>query len=99
AGTLVASGITHAGGLAFDPAGDLYYVDEGSGIYRCRQTSRCKLFATGFGLPTNINFDHNHKNLWVADATGFIDAVNPKTGEIKSQTMSIDGDPYGIAPA
>ncbi len=98
-GTLVASGIAHAGGMAFDPAGDLYYVDEANGVYKCRQTSRCKLFATGFGLPTNINFDAKHKNLWIADAAGYIDAVNPKTGEIKSQTTSIDGDPYGIAPA
>jgi DNA-binding beta-propeller fold protein YncE len=98
-GTLVISGITSPGGMAFDQSGDLYYVDEASGIYKCSQTTNCKLFATGFGLPTNINFDANQEHLWVADASGYIDAVNPQTGSIEYETLSIDGDPYGIAPS
>jgi hypothetical protein len=98
-GKLVISGITRPGGMVFDASGDLYYVDEASGIYKCAQTSACTLFATGFGVPTNINFDANEEYLWVADATGYIDAVNPQTGEIVYHTLSIDGDPYGIAPS
>jgi len=98
-GTLVLSGITSAGGIVFDRSGNLYYIDEAKGIYKCRQTSQCALFAAGFGLPTNMNFDGKQSHLWVADATGYIDAVNPQTGSIEQKTLSIDGDPYGIAPA
>ena len=98
-GTLIVSGITSPGGMAFDQSGDLYYVDEASGIYKCRQISNCALFATGFGLPTNINFDAKAKDLWVADATGYIDAVNPETGAIENQIVSVGGAPYGIAPS
>jgi DNA-binding beta-propeller fold protein YncE len=98
-GTLVRSGITHAGGLVFDRSGNLYYIDEVLGIFKCRKTSPCKLFSVGFGLPTNLNFDAKQKHLWVADALGFIDAVSPQTGLIELQTISIDGDPYGIAPS
>jgi len=99
AGTLIASGLTQAGGIVFDQSGNLYYIDEAHGIYKCQQTSNCKLFATGFVLPINLNFDAKQQHLWVADATGFIDAVSPKTGAIESQTISIDGDPYGVAPS
>lgn len=99
AGTLLASGLTSAGGIAFDRAGNLYYIDEAHGIYKCNKTTSCTLFATGFGLPVNLNFDAKEKNLWVADATGFIDAVDPQSGQIKSNFISVDGDPYGIAPA
>jgi len=98
-GELVISGITNPGGMVFDQSGNLYYIDEASGIYKCRQTSQCTPFATGFGLPVNLNFDANQKHLWVADATGYLDAVNPTTGKIESQTISINGDPYGIAPS
>jgi len=98
-GTLVLSGITSAGGMTFDRNGNLYYVDEASGIYKCQGTARCTLFASGFGLPVNMNFDAGEKHLWVADATGAIYAVNPQSGQLESETISIDGDPYGIAPA
>ncbi len=98
-GTLLKSGLTSAGGIVFDRLGALYYIDEGRGIYKCDKLAHCSLFATGFGLPVNMNFDAQDKNLWVADATGYIDAVDPKSGQIKSETISIDGDPYGIAPA
>ncbi|MBV8067768.1 MAG: hypothetical protein JO113_07305 [Candidatus Eremiobacteraeota bacterium] len=99
AGSPVVSGIVSAGGMAFDHSGNLYYVDEAAGIYKCQKTSSCKLLASGFGLPTNINFDSKQKHLWVADATGYIDAVNPQTGKIEFQTISVGGDPYGIAPS
>jgi DNA-binding beta-propeller fold protein YncE len=100
AGTLVMTpAITSAGGMTFDSDGDLYYIDEASGIYKCEKTASCQPFATGFGLPVNLNFDANGTNLWVADATGYIYAVDPNSGQIESKTISIDGDPYGIAPA
>jgi hypothetical protein len=98
-GTLVISGITSAAGMTFDRYGNLYYIDEANGIYKCEITSDCKRFARGFGLPVNLNFDAKEKNLWVADATGYIYALDPKSGHIESKTVSIDGDPYGIAPA
>lgn len=99
AGTLVPTpAITNAGGLTFDASGNLYYIDEASGVYKCEKTAYCKVFATGFGLPVNLNFDANEQYLWVADATGYLDAVDPAYGQIVSQTISIDGDPYGIAP-
>jgi DNA-binding beta-propeller fold protein YncE len=98
-GTLVRSGITLAGGMVFDQSGNLYYIDEALGIYKCRQTSHCTLFPTSLGLPVNLNFDAQQKHLWVADALGLIYALNPHTGFIELQTISIDGDPYGIAPS
>ncbi|MGA8098761.1 MAG: hypothetical protein WB810_08895 [Candidatus Cybelea sp.] len=98
-GRLVRFGITLAGGMVFDLSSNLYYIDEALGIYKCRQTSHCKLFSIGLGLPTRLNFDAGQKHLWVADALGLIDAVNPHTGFIELQTISIDGDPYGIAPS
>lgn len=98
-GTLLTSGVTQIGGLAFDGSNNLYYVDETSGVYKCQGLSSCKLFASGFGTPVSINFDAGYKHLWVADATGFLDAVNPKTGQIESETASVNGDPYGIAPS
>lgn len=98
-GTLLITGLTSSGGIVFDRAGNLYYIDEAHGIFKCNKTTSCALFATGFGLPTNLNFDGKEKNLWVADATGFIDAVDPNSGQIKRKIVSVDGDPYGIAPA
>lgn len=98
-GTLVIPGITLAGGMVFDQSGNLYYIDEALGIYKCQQTSQCKLFPTSFGLPVNLNFDAKQKHLWVADALGLIYAVNPQYGNIELQTISIDGDPYGVAPS
>jgi DNA-binding beta-propeller fold protein YncE len=101
-GTMVVPVIASSAGLTFDQHGDLYYVDQTSGIYKCKGTSNCVLFATGFGLPVNINFDLKQKHLWVADATGYIDAVDSKTGEILYKTPAIGGPtdpPFGIAPA
>jgi DNA-binding beta-propeller fold protein YncE len=101
-GKIVVSGIVFAGGLAFDQHDDLYYVDQTAGIYTCQKTTKCRLFSTGFGDPVNVNFDLKQKHLWVADATGFVDAVNPKTGAIVFSTPvggGPDDAPFGIAPA
>lgn len=103
-GTLVATTpIGFAGGLAFDQSGDLFYVDQSSGIYRCKHTANCSLWvAVGseLGVPTNINFDHKSKHLWVADATGYIDAVELKS-RVVTRIQAQDGPsdpPFGIAP-
>jgi DNA-binding beta-propeller fold protein YncE len=100
-GKVVVSGIAKAGGLAFDQHDDLYYVDQASGIYKCKHDSSCKPFATGFGDPVNVNFDLKQKHLWVADATGYIDAVDPNTGKIIYKVKAEGGSsnpPFGIAP-
>jgi DNA-binding beta-propeller fold protein YncE len=100
-GRLVVPAIGYAGGLAFDQRDDLYYVDQTTGIYRCDQTKNCALFAMGFGVPLNINFDHRQKHLWVSDLSGYIDAVDPATGVIESRTHARGGStdpPFGVAP-
>ncbi len=71
-------------------------------MYKCKGTSNCKLFASGFGDPININFDYKSKNLWIADATGYIDAVNTKSGKLEYHEPAAGGPtdpPFGIAPA
>jgi hypothetical protein len=103
-GRLFASGILKAGGLAFDHSGNLYYVDQLLGIFKC-QGSSCTLFAPvvlgGLVAPVNINFDRsNPQNLWVADAVGNIDAVN-LSGLIAYLLQIIGGvtnPPIGVAP-
>jgi hypothetical protein len=98
-GAVVVSSITAPGGMAFDRGGNLYYVG-GTGIYKCKKTSDCALFATGFVDPVNINFDRHYKNLWVADAGGYIDVVSPKSGQIEDK-YPVGGSsdaPFGIAP-
>jgi hypothetical protein len=99
-GALVVPSIPSSGGIAFDQRDDLYYVDRTTGIYECKRTSHCRLFATGFGLPVNINFDHKSKYLWVADATGYIDAIDLRG---KVYRYPAEGGPtnppFGIAPA
>jgi DNA-binding beta-propeller fold protein YncE len=102
AGQVVVPTIASAGGIAFDQSGDLYYVDKTAGIYRCKKTSQCALLPAVFGLPVNINFDLKDKYLWVADASGYIDAVDPTTGAIVYQKAAEGGPtdpPFGIAPA
>ena len=66
--------------MAFDHSGNLYYVDQLLGIFKC-QGSSCAIFAPiilgGLISPTNVNFDNSDpQNLWVADAAGYLDAVN-----------------------
>ncbi|MFZ0681559.1 MAG: hypothetical protein WAM84_01625 [Candidatus Cybelea sp.] len=99
-GTVVVPSITAPGGMAFDRGGNLYYLDSSAGIYKCKKTSNCALFATGFVDPVNINFDQHYKNLWVADAGGYIDVVSPKNGRIeyKYPVGGSSDAPFGIAP-
>jgi hypothetical protein len=104
-GTLFTTGILKAGGLAFDHHGNLYYVDQLLGIFKC-QGSSCTLFVPivlgGLIEPANINFDRSSPaNLWVADAGGYIDAVNLQ-GLVAYLLQIIGGatdPPIGIAPA
>lgn len=105
-GTLYKSGILRAGGLAFDGSGNLYYVDQLLGIFKCGSSSSCSIFTVvglgGLILPANINFDgSNPQNLWVADAAGYIDAVNLQglIAYILSVLGGITTPPIGIAPA
>jgi DNA-binding beta-propeller fold protein YncE len=106
-GSLIKSGILRAGGITFDQSGNLYYVDQLTGIYKCNGTSSCSIFAPiggsgGLVIPTNINFDNRiPQNLWVADAIGYIDAVNV-SGLVVYTLQAIGGildPPIGIAPA
>lgn len=108
AGAVVVSGIAQAGGIAFDQSDDLYYVEEtgaARGVWKCKKTSQCALFATGpapsgFGMPININFDHKDKHIWVADATGYVDAVNVRGKTVYSFAVGGSSNPpFGIAPA
>lgn len=106
-GKSVQSGLLAAGGMTFDRSGNLYYVDELVGIFKCNGVSSCGLFVSlggllGLILPKNINFDHSSpQNLWVADAGGYIDAVNLQ-GVIVYVLQALGGildPPAGIAPA
>ncbi|MBV8373232.1 MAG: hypothetical protein JOY69_08210 [Candidatus Eremiobacteraeota bacterium] len=105
-GSLFKSGILKAGGIAFDPSGNLYYVDQLTGIYKCSGPSSCSIFTPilgsgGLVIPMNINFDNNTPpNLWVADAGGYIDAVN--VSGLIVYTLNVIGGildpPNGVAP-
>ena len=106
-GTLFESGISFVGGLAFDQSGNLYYVDQLAGIYRCAGPSSCSLFLSigilgELLLPRNINFDNSSpQNLWVADASGYVDAVS-LDGLILYVLQAVGGildPPIGVAPA
>jgi len=107
-GTAIVSGLSNAQGIVFDQSGDLYYVDQAYGIYKCVKTSKCALWAAnqtnGFGLPTTLNFDYKEKSLWLADASGYMWAISikgnchDKTSTCLHKYTSQDGDPFGIAP-
>jgi DNA-binding beta-propeller fold protein YncE len=105
-GTIFKAGILEAGGLAFDRSGNLYYVDQLLGIFKCQSSSSCSIFTpvglSGLVLPANINFDDGHpQNLWVADAAGYIDAVNIRglIAYILDVLGGVTAPPIGIAPA
>jgi DNA-binding beta-propeller fold protein YncE len=107
-GTLFKSGILRAGGMAFDRSGNLYFVDQLLGIFKCSgsSSSSCGIFSPvllgGLILPANINFDNRDpQNLWVADAAGYIDAVNLQglIAYILDVLGGITAPPIGIAPA
>lgn len=107
-GSVFESGILDVGGIAFDRSGNLYYVDQIAGIYKCTGPSSCSLFLSVGSLlgellfPKNINFDKkNRQTLWVSDAAGFIDGVN-LDGLIVYSLQTIGGildPPVGVAPA
>ena len=111
-GSVVQPGLTKAEGVVFDQSGNMYYVDQTQGVFKCVKTSSCYLWAPnatyGFGLPTNINFDYKAKALWLADATGYIWSIELKGGKCTEpkkhgglcvrQYPSQDGDPFGVAP-
>jgi hypothetical protein len=101
--TTVVSGLGYPGGIAFDKKNNLYYTDQAAGIlYRCEGTASCVPITTGFGDPVFVNFDQGWSNLWVADATGYVDAINPLTGAVESVTAGEDGasdPPVGVAAA
>lgn len=103
-GTLYKAGILRAGGLAFDHSGNLYYVDQLLGIFKC-QGSSCTIFAPiilgGLISPANLNFDNSDpQNLWVADAAGYLDAVNLQglVAYILQIIGGITDPPVGVAP-
>ena len=107
-GTLLISGLQLAGGMAFDQKGDLFFLDQLVGLYGCKKTSNCTVITpnkngtiVNFGDPVNVNFDQQDKDLWVADATGYIVAVKP-TGQVESTTQAVGGPsdpPFGVAAA
>lgn len=107
-GTPVVTGITRVGGITLDQSGDLYYIDQTSGIYHCKKTSHCVLLLglTSVGLvqPYNMNFDYKSKDIWVADLAGYITEItglnNPKELQVIRYTDGSASDPpYGVAPA
>jgi len=100
-GTIVVPSIANVEGIVFDQSGNLYYIDRSAGIYKCRKTSNCTLFSTGFADPVALNFDHKDKLLWVADAAGYVDAIDPQNGKrvFSEQIGGPTNPPFGIAPA
>lgn len=98
-GTRVVSGIANVQGIVFDQRGDLYYIDQPAGIYKCEKTSNCKPFSKRFYEPVGLNFDQQDKLLWVADAAGYVDAVNRRGKVVYSLSLGPTNPPLGIAPA
>lgn len=91
-GTVVLSGITQIGGLAMDKVGDLYYVDEAAGVYKCSLLANCALIADGFIEPTMIRFDAGWTDLWLTDVSAAkIYALDPSTGARLSTTPERGG--------
>jgi len=105
-GTPVITNIAQVGGIVFDQSGNLYYIDQTYGIYKCKKTSNCTQFLNIPGWqPVNMNFDFKAKDLWVADAAGYIVEItglnNPKKLHvIRNPAEGGKSDPpYGVAPA
>lgn len=106
AGVPYATGILDVGGVAVDDAGNLYFVDQLLGIWKCTAPNSCVLFLqAGLGallFPRNINFDNAQpQNMWVTDAAGYIDAVNLQ-GLLFYTLQTLGGalyPPFGVAPS
>lgn len=101
-GSVIVSSIPKAGGIVFDQSGDLYYIDQTKGVYQCQKTSMCTLFfANGTGYkgpvdPVNLNFDYKQKGLWIADAAGYIWAVDLQGhGKCKHPGQAVKGGKGG----
>jgi hypothetical protein len=56
-----------AGGIKFDLQGNLWYVDQAVGLYKCQGTTSCSLVAKGFSDPTYFSFSHGDKAFYIAD--------------------------------
>ncbi len=97
------TGLQFAGGLAFNKAGDLFYIDQLAGtVNRCHRLSSCTVLASGFVDPLFMHFDADWKHMWLADeGASEIYALNPDTGHVVSETPAVGGagdPPFGIAP-
>jgi DNA-binding beta-propeller fold protein YncE len=87
-------------------AGNLYFVDQLLGIWKCTAPNACALFLqAGLGgllLPRNINFDNGQpQNMWISDAAGYVDAVNLQ-GILFYTLETLGGalyPPFGVAPS
>ncbi len=104
-GTPVITNIAQVGGIVFDQSDNLYYIDQTYGIYKCKKTSNCTQFLNIPGWqPVNMNFDFKAKDLWVADAAGYIVEITglnkKKPNFIRNPAEGGKSDPpYGVAPA
>ena len=88
------------GGLTFDKAGNLFYVDQFKGVMKCTGTKTCKLLKGGLNSPAYIRFDSGWKHLWLTDnGAGTIIALNPATGAIESTTTAHTGAYTGLSLA
>ena len=81
--TTIVTGLQFAGGLAFNKAGDLFYIDQFAGtVNRCHRLSSCTVLASGFVDPLFMHFDADWKHMWLADeGASEIYALNPDTGQ------------------
>ncbi|MEO6990503.1 MAG: hypothetical protein ABI346_06395 [Candidatus Baltobacteraceae bacterium] len=101
-----------AGGLAFDGAGNLWYADQSSGVYRCVGVMSCTLVVAsspsctpGVTLcdPVMINFDRNFTTLFVADAGYGVYTVRSFGGGVSpdyvvTPILQAPGMPIGVGP-
>ena len=61
--------LVEAGGMAFDQSDNLWYTDQGAGLFRCAGTAGCELVTNGFSDPATINFNATSTVLYLADPT------------------------------
>lgn len=113
-GSLLFDEVPNIGGLAFDQSGDLFYVDQSSGVHLCTfkgKSQGCTLFTGIYNRdPLNLNFDYHDKNLWLVDTAGYVYAIctqqkggkkNCSAGSIEYTLQTLGGasnEPFGIAP-
>lgn len=98
----IITGLGYAGGIAFDRYDDLFYTDQMAGVYHCTKNASCAQISATFGDPVYLNFGGRWGALWVSDADGFIDEVDPTTGSLQLSEKTAGGaadPPIGIAAA